>query len=170
MKYHTQTSLDPGNCWQTCIACLLDIEPEEMPSQVEHDSKKVPLPDGGFKWVGPHYITVLNAYLRTHHNLAYLEIHYPVELYSCLQIREPGLHLMTGKTIRSGTNGEQRHVVVAKFGEMIWDPHPSRAGLTEDINYSFLVPFPESWKKHDAAGVTTTPCVCPKCIGVPKEP
>lgn len=167
MRELTQTSLDPGNCWQTCVACILDLDPESMPSQIVHDAKREPTEDGGFRWVGPHYITVLNAYLREHHGLAYLEVHYPIELFlHAVQIRESGLHLMTGRTVRSATNGNQRHVVVGERGSVRWDPHPSRAGLTEDINYAFLVPFPESWRRSDLN--TKSPCVCPSCA-VPEK-
>lgn len=158
MKFHTQTNLDPGNCWQTCVACVLDVEPEELPDQIVHDAKLEVQEDGTKKWVGPHYNTALNAYLRTHHGLAYVEVHYPKELWTVLQIRDPGLHLMTGKTVRTPVNNA-RHVVVGKYGEMIWDPHPSRAGLTEDVNYAFLVPYPQSWRRF----VDESPCVCPRC-------
>lgn len=162
MKFHTQTSLEPGNCFQTAVACLLDVEPEEVPDQLVNDAKRVTHPDGSATWEGPHYVTALNAYLRTHHGLAYMEVHYPIELFThAVQLREPGYHLMTGRTVRSPVNNS-RHVVVGRFGELVWDPHPSRAGLIEDVNYAFLLPFPQSWKKIPG---TETPCVCPKCAG-----
>jgi hypothetical protein len=153
----TQTSLDPGNCWQTCIACMLDIDPAEMPPQVDYD-KREPTEGGGFRYVGPSYMGVLQAYLREHHGLAYVEMHHPAELLAQLSIREPGIHMMTGRTVRSASNGNLRHVVVARHGQVLWDPHPSRAGLTHDIQWAFLIPFPEGWDKHHNAD-----CVCPRC-------
>jgi len=157
----TQTSLEPGNCWQTCIACILDLDPEQLPPQVDYD-KRAPTEDGGFRYVGPSYMGVLGRYLRKHHGLAYIEIHHPPEIWTALQIRDDRPHMMTGRTIRSATNGNQRHVVVAERGEMIWDPHPSRAGLTHDLQFAFLVPFPKSWEETwDRSN--NDPCVCPAC-------
>lgn len=160
MRKLTQTSLDPGNCWQTCIACILDLDPEAPPPQVDYD-KREPVEGVGFCHIGPSYMSVLQRYLRKHHGLAYVEIHYPPEVYSALAIRD-GLHMMTGRTVRSATNGNQRHVVVGIDGRMYWDPHPSRAGLTEDINNAFLIPFPKSWEaswNRDNNG----DCVCRAC-------
>lgn len=73
-----------------------------------------------------------------------------------------GLHMITGRTVRTATNGS-RHVVVARRGEIVWDPHPSRAGLLDDADdgqreWSFLVPFPRSWELF-----TAHPCICPQC-------
>ncbi len=160
MKFHTQSNLDPGNCWQTAVACLLDLEPEDLPDQVVHDQRKEVQPDGSVKWVGPRYMPVLNTYLRVHHGLAYVEVHYPQEIYTALQVREPGLHFMIGRTVRSAENGA-KHVVIGKHGELHWDPHPSRAGLTEDVSYAFLVPYPKSWEKM----IEDRPCVCRACSG-----
>lgn len=156
----TQTSLDPGNCWQTGVACILDIDPETMPSQVEHDSKPVMSADGTFRWSGPGYNNVLQAYLRKHHGLAYVELHAPWAELSAF-LRPVGLHLLTGRTVRSATNGEQRHVVVARDGETVWDPHPSRAGLLDEIKPAFLTPYPAEWAKH---GGRRAECVCPACL------
>jgi hypothetical protein len=162
MRELTQTTLHPaGNCWQTCVACILDIDPDLMPPQCEYDRRE-PQPDGGFKWVGPSYSGVLNRYLREHHGLAYVEMHLPEEIWTAIQLRADapfdGYHMLTGRTIRSDAQDGARHVVVARNGKMVWDPHPSRSGLLEEIRYGLLVPFPESWKR-----IVVEPCVCPKC-------
>lgn len=155
MRQLTQTNLDPGNCWQTCIACILDLDPEVLPPQVDYDKRER---DGdGWKWVGPSYMGVLQRYLRKHHGLAYVELHQPPELWSILSVKPGVLHMLTGRTIRTATNGS-RHVVVASAGKMVWDPHPSRAGLTDEIQPSFLVPL-ATWDR------TMVDCVCPACGG-----
>ena len=48
----------------------------------------------------------------------------------------PGYALMNGPAARG-----VRHSVVALDGEMVWDPHPSRAGLVETDSYYGFVPF-----------------------------
>lgn len=145
----TQTSLDPGNCWQTCVACILGIDPETMPSQAEHDRPK-----------GPGYNNPLQAYLREHHGLAYVELHAPWSELSAY-LRCMGLHVLTGRTVRTASNG-MRHCVVARDGVTIWDPHPSRAGLLDEIKPAFITPYPAEWKRHEGLRL---PCVCPACAG-----
>lgn len=135
MKGYTQTHLAPvGNCWQTAVACILEVDPGELPDQATHDMKLV---DG--KWTGQSYNNVLQAYLRKHHGLAYVETHLPEEALARLSVH--GHHLITGRTVRTDERGI-RHCVVGRDGAVVWDPHPSRAGLTDDLRWSLLVPYP----------------------------
>jgi hypothetical protein len=157
MRELTQTSLHPhGNCWQTCVACILDLDPEVMPPQSEYDWRR-PGPDGKIEY-GPQYMLPLQAYLRKHHGLGYLEMHSPPELFPMLRVADPGWHLMTGRTVRSDQQNGDRHVVVGRYGQVVWDPHPSRAGLLEEIRWALLVPFPQSWEP-----MFTNECVCQWC-------
>ena len=162
MRELTQTSTGlVGNCWQTAVACILDIDPDVMPSQMVLDRCERQ-PDGSVKRVGPGYNNALQAYLQRHHGLAYVELHMPVEAYSYLSIS--GYHLMTGTTVRSAEMDGMRHVVVGRDGKVVWDPHPSRAGLLDDIHWALLVPYPAQWRiwKWD-----DMPCVCPEHAGLP---
>jgi hypothetical protein len=155
----TQTRLHPdGNCWQTCVACILDVEPETLPSQAEIE--RVP---PGEKW-GKHYGNALNAYLRRHHGLFYVQLD-PHQVAPFARLREPGHHLLVGPTVRTPETGA-KHVVVARHGEPIWDPHPSRAGLTGVTGWGFLVPFPAYW----AETWDRIPCVCPACASTQPSP
>lgn len=157
MKEFTQTSLHPkGNCWQTAVACILEVDPEELPSQVDsyYEDKK----EDGSIVLRMNYNNPLQYYLKKHHGLAYVEFYYPEEAFQ--QITISGLHLMTGTTIRSAQQDGCRHVVVGKDGKVLWDPHPSRAGLLDDIKFSVLCPFPKSWT---ANSWKEDKCVCPKC-------
>lgn len=161
MRALTQTSLHPaGNCWQTCVACIVDVDPEVMPPQAEYDWKKVG-PDGKAEY-GPSYFNALNRYLRRHHELTYIELHAPDEAFSLIRTATPDqLHMLTGRTARSDAQGGARHVVVARGGQMIWDPHPSRAGLLDEVRWAFLVPFPKAWKASWDREPWT--CPCPQC-------
>lgn len=149
-----------GNCWQTCVACVLDLDPETLPDQSKYDWRRE-MPDGTIER-GPAYGSALRAYLRKHHDLAYLELHHPQEVYPLLRVAEPGWHFMTGRTIRSDAFGGLRHVVVGRYGKMVWDPHPSRAGLTSEIQWAFLVPFPREWEDWERRR-NPEPCTCPAC-------
>lgn len=158
MKEFTQTHLYPkGNCWQTAVACIIDTDPEELPSQFSsyYEDKR----DDGTIVLRMSYNNALQAYLRKHHGLAYVEFHSPPEAF--INVRFRGYHIMTGLTVRSAEYGGQRHVVVGRDGKVVWDPHPSRLGLTDEINFAVLCPFPKSWERQwkDA----DDKCVCPKC-------
>lgn len=48
------------------------------------------------------------------------------------------LHLSQGLTVRGS-----EHVVVSFAGRTIWDPHPSRAGLTEVRHHELFVTTPK---------------------------
>lgn len=159
MKEFTQTNLEPGNCWQTCVASILEVDPSELPPQEEFDLFKI-REDGTREWLpGRSYNNALQAYLRKHHGLSYVEMHTPSELLGYLDVKPGVYHMMTGRTVRTATNGS-RHVVVGLSGQMVWDPHPSRAGLTDDIKWSFLIPIPADWRVERGA---PNPCVCPAC-------
>ena len=157
MLEFTQTSFgDVGNCWQTSVACLLEVEPATLPDQTKCDLTG---PNG--RRLPPSYMNLLNGYLRKHHGLAYVELHTP-GLLDIITVKEPGWHLLTGETTRS-VEGSPRHVVVGRYGQMVHDPHPSRAGLSNDIKLAFLIPFPPEWEETWKA----IPCECPGCTDEP---
>lgn len=138
MIERTQTSLAPGNCWQTCVACIINIDPEELPSQVRYDVRERTYSGWG------SYLNVLNGYLAKHHGLMYAEI-YEYQI-GAVMVRDPGWHMLIGPTVRTEAHRAANahhinHMVVARYGELIWDPHPSRAGLTEVERWGVLGAF-----------------------------
>jgi hypothetical protein len=115
MTKHTQILLhDPangviGDCWRTCVACLLDVEPETV----------------------PHFILKPSWYEDT---LAWLrERGYGLYEFGGLfeQVSHTGLvgchHIITGGSPRDPVN--VKHAVIGLDEEVVWDPHPSRAGI-----------------------------------------
>ena len=147
MQFHTQTELNPGNCWQTAIACLLDVDPSTLPPQAEIQ---------GWRWDGgsrASYWNVVQRYLRTHHGLIYAETH--AWEFGCFRPRAKEW-IQTGTTIRSGRyalDPTSRHtlhcVVVYNDGEGIWDVHPSRAGLLTVECVGALGPVQYTTLEHD---------------------
>jgi hypothetical protein len=157
MIEHTQSSTYPGNCWQTSVACLLDVDPIKLPPQPHYDYR-IPGEEEKDDTFGPSFGNALGLYLRRHHGLFYLEI----DASSAKDVLIPiGYHMLTGRTVRSHVNRGMRHVVVGYRGRMIWDPHPSRAGLTDKVRLATLIPFPpeyaEYWDRRP------DPCECPEC-------
>lgn len=156
MTEYTQTTFGlQGNCWQTVIACVLDVDPTTLPDQSVCDQRG---PDGQRK--EPYFGNLLNAYLRTHHRSTYATIS-PSSLWDVLGPRTTdALYFMSGPTVRTGTpGGAPSHVVIARGAQMIWDPHPSRDGLLRVEHRSILVPYPPEWDESPS----WNPCRCPAC-------
>jgi len=168
MKYFTQSNLRPGNCWQTAIACLLDVDPDLLPPQVEIESMG---PCGVLSGWGS-YTNVLNGYLGKHHGLIYSE----VQAYKFGSVKPVNAgHVMCGPTVRTEAlrvagAPHVHHCVVAVDGKMIWDVHPSRVGLTEVKTWGVLGAIQEvtvNDRKRMANDVMYdlifNQCVCPQC-------
>ncbi len=171
MRQLTQTNLEPGNCWQTAVACLLDVEAEALPpqSEIESAAKTESRYAGHFS-----YHNALQRYLQKHHGKSYVEL--PV--WQLAQARVSGEHTIVGPTVRTRDELPRiNHCVVGVGGEMVWDVHPSRAGLTSMKSFGFLLPTPDDWRT-DAEHIDTelrswregrresigNLCCCPVCF------
>lgn len=160
MRYETQNNVDPGNCWQTAVACIFDLDPNELPPQVE-------LVEGKWKWVD-RWQNHLNAFLHKHHGLQYRALH-ETEISGLLRIygHHPyGVYLWEGETVRTDSRRNE-HVVVARGDKMIWDPHPSQAGLTKVKRWGIFCPpspdIKEHWDKLITGGDKDLTCRCATC-------
>lgn len=135
MQFLTQTELNPGNCWQTALACILGVPAESLPPQAEIE---------GWHWGRSRasYWNILQHYLRAHHRLVYSEVH--AHEFACVRPRRPEW-LLIGETLRTGKfmlDKEARHVmhciVTYEGGAHTWDVHPSRDGLTSVERWGVL--------------------------------
>lgn len=93
----------------------LDVDPEVLPSQAVLEAAE------------KGYHNALNAYLEHHHGLVYAELE--DYAFSSVDVRDPGFHLLIGPTVRTTPERRIHHCVVGRYGEAVWDPHPTRAGL-----------------------------------------
>lgn len=115
-----------GNCFSTCLASVLEIEPEAVPhfTKLHLDQYE--------RW-----IEAINAFLRPR-GLVYFEIQFGDGLphYEDM-LASVGYHFISGPSPRIAGAG---HSCVAKAGKIVWDPHPSEAGLADGYRvYGFLV-------------------------------
>lgn len=130
----TQTITDTsgpaiGDCWRTAIACLLDLDdPEEVPHFIAIDMARG---DGDSTAWWTDTVAFVEEHLAPGDTFHLLEPTFPV-----YEIPELGW----GHVIATGPSprGPWKHSVLvdAITGELVWDPHPSRAGLAgapEDI-------------------------------------
>jgi hypothetical protein len=159
MRELTQTVVgENGNCWQTCIACVLDVDPVGMPDQSTIERVTGRDERGKFVRAGSYH-NPLAAYLRDHHALVAAHVYSPLHR-AVRATTMGGLHLAYGETVRTPTLGTH-HVVVARDGETVWDPHPSRDGLTKVTGWGVFAPWPDEWDLADNRRLN--PCVCPRC-------
>lgn len=111
----------PGDCVRTVVACILDLELDDVPHFVHvYDHQwELALAD----WLEDHGILL-------HRQSGHFVTPFPV--------------MMTGKTKR-GT----RHAVVGQQGEFVHDPHPSQDFLDglADLTYCFI-PHSTDWQRH----------------------
>ncbi len=155
----TQTDIVSGNCWQFAIACILELEPTDMPDQVflEAETKF-------------GYGNAVKEYLVRHHQLMYSELQ--DWQFSGLRVSAmDGYHMLVGPTVRTEQNN-MHHVVVAKHGKMVWDPHPSHDGLLRTSKWGILTPAPirfikqrQEQKELEGPQANAYKCYCPTCGG-----
>lgn len=95
-----------GDCWRACIASLLGVPIASVPHFVkDHDAR---------------WLNATRDWLHTHHSIGLRPTRLPAD------------SALFGKVILVGTSPRERsHAVIADTaGEMLHDPHPTRAGLT----------------------------------------
>ena len=127
-----QAQLFDTDCFRTCVACLLDLEPWEVPDFVGDEDDR----GGGQWWIA------FGQWLSAR-GLAAVSIHDQVG--HSLTVWRDLYHVASAM----GPRG-RRHAVVGRLEaddkELRWhlvhDPHPSGAGLTEEPDrFYFLLPL-----------------------------
>ncbi len=115
MQFLTQSNLDPGNCLQTCVACILDMPPADVPDQLLHPN---PL----------SYLLELREFLRRrlHMTITLVMPAHHLHAYP-LAVRE---YILFGQMVGPFGGVCEEHCVVGRSGDVFWDPYPGRPGLT----------------------------------------
>lgn len=179
MHRHTQSNLDPGNCWQTAVACILEVDPDTLPPQVELEAmeREHRLFDG---WGS--YGNILQGYLWRHHGLRCTRL----EEWQARGLHIENLGVLCGPTVRTAAleaagKPHVHHAIVGWYTRstrdwhQYWDPHPSRAGLLEVDSVEYLIERDEKdiahtdkmCAKHRAEGNEASTmvflgCLCPQ--------
>lgn len=113
-----------GDCWRCCIAAILQVDPAAVPHFVEIHSHRAP--HATAKWLRDHgywLVEVQNAKSPE---------------WDCPD--EQGIPVIACGPSPRSTNMTQHHAVVMLNGSMVYDPHPSKAGLTAIVREYLVVP------------------------------
>jgi len=120
-QHQTVFGYPNGNCFSTCVACLLDVPVEDVPNFVADNDHWFHALE---KWLVPQGLIPLCV---------------PVEDRLC-QYDEVtnALSIATGPSPR----GDFYHSVVWKDGDLRWDPHPEGKGIDgEPQHYILILPM-----------------------------
>ena len=111
---HDPDKGDVGDCFAACLASILEVEIEEVPSPT--DEKEYP------QWFDPYKEYLVSKGFQP------LWVH----LDGCVV---PGYTVRSGMAVRG-----VEHSCVAYNGEVVWDPHPSQDGLITHTDTLMLLP------------------------------
>lgn len=115
-----------GDCWRTCIACILDVEPKAIP----HYYKSLWEPEPAIISTKVHRET--NKFLKANFDLQYIE--YPLDcpeveiLNTYLEHYYRDTYVMLGCSSKNGG-----HSVIRK-GYYMWDPAIDNSGCVGPMN------------------------------------
>lgn len=116
-----------GDCHRTAIACLLDMEPWQVPhfTQLAHTTP-------GYDWESG-----VAAFLATQ-GLCSVDVVFGPEngvegIFRFMQNRNPRAFYLLGGTSPRGTN----HTVICCGDGFYWDPHPDRDFLDGPLSHGF---------------------------------
>lgn len=125
-KRLTQTA--SHNCFQTCAAILLNVDPIQLPEQLPTNTHD-------------EYVHRLRCYLNKQYCLTYIEI-------PSSQTPPTQLHIMIGETVRTKPENKNAwHAVIGQGGALLWDVSESRDGLTKVHAWGWLMPTPMEWRE-----------------------
>lgn len=153
MRFHKQLSAHipqigmEGDCYRTALACILDMEPNDVPHFMQlfppgptrdalHPAVEEWLRQRGYSKIDIPY---------------HVDGHLPVETLREIIAAQNGedlLYLLTGLS-----NFENQHVVICRGSKVLWDPSPADVGVTMPIDGFFFVThlIPSSMRLRDDA-------------------
>ena len=118
-----------GDCWRCCVAAILSLPPTKVPHFMELSlASDAP---------SMHTLTQRWLYERGYWLVQTKSKPYAIQSWGDNILTPPVM--VSGPTVRS-TRPEQQHVVVMVGGALVYDPHPSNAGLLAETDYALIVP------------------------------
>jgi hypothetical protein len=84
------------------------------------------------------FVRALRTHLKANYGSTYQEV--GPEKFAEVAARNDH-HLIIGETVRTTADHDVWHAVVGKGGEVVWDVHPSRVGLTKVVRFGVIEPL-----------------------------
>jgi hypothetical protein len=125
-----------GDCFRTALACILDMEVEEVPHflQIYHGGSAEARDSAIEKWLNTRgYSNIVIPYQV----IVEGETLYSADELMCIIANQNGddlLYLLTGRSI-----SETDHVVICRGPKIFWDPSPSNSGVVAPSNGFYFV-------------------------------
>jgi hypothetical protein len=122
----TKFGMPAGNCLAACVASILECPLADVPDLWEAEQ------------AGKNWLRVLNQWLADRYGLWYFTADPRRPDSGFTAWWSPGGHyVMGGQSPRPECTAG--HACVAKDGNIVHDPHPSRAGLVTVEDYGFFL-------------------------------
>lgn len=112
----TEFGEEKGNCFSACVASILELPIDDVP----------------FFMAPGDWYPRFEEWLKP---LGYYPVCFELEGASQSVMKEFGVHILSGKSPR----GDFEHSVVACGDKVVHDPHPSRDGIGELVDYILIV-------------------------------
>ena len=117
-----------GDCWRCCVAAILGVDADCVPHFLQEEIDGKGCMDGATqKWLYDRGHTMIRVSSFVFNRLSTDNIDFPITISA-------------GPTVRSKKMGDH-HAVVMQGHNLLYDPHPSEAGLTA-ITEKYLI-FPK---------------------------
>lgn len=105
-----------GDCERTAIACMLDLDRDEVPHFADNFKNNDDVISKERAWLRGQELAPFSCAFGCELG----------ELLACMAQNNPGLYYLLSGSSRTGVN----HTVVALDGEIIWDPAINDSGIT----------------------------------------
>lgn len=105
-----------GDCYRTAVACLLDIEPHEIPHAHADHATAAEYPVR--RWLEERGLMIVTVNADPSMTMD--------EVLEALGQRYPGVHCLLGG---ASPRGDCDHVVIVRDGQMVWDVSEGDGGL-----------------------------------------
>lgn len=119
--FHNPEKGEYGDCYRTCIACLLNYEPVQVPNFGVHYDDAEKFHQAANEFLASEGLAAIsNAFLGT------LE-----EILAMQAVNNPKAYYMLTGESKNGT----RHCVICLGGEIIWDPAKDDSGIVGPVKF-----------------------------------
>lgn len=137
----TGTMVRPGNCYAAAVATIMDLAVDEVPNvevlfEIEHavwdEMMTAWLKHKGkqIRWA-PEYVIFHSPEVQKYHiDSGWLTQENINEYEQLRSLFEERYYFVSGKSPRGVS-----HITIWKDGKMVWDPHPSRDGISLETSY-----------------------------------